>query len=681
MAIKQLTPEQVHTMSLEEKDAWWLKNVYRGDMPQLTWRSAITGMLLGAFLSLTNLYIGARTGWSLGVGITSVILAFGLFKVLSRLGLASDMTVLENNAMQSIATSAGYMNAPLFTSLAAYSMVTTTIVPMGRAMIWMFVLAILGVLFAFPMKKRFINDEQQPFPEGMAAGVVMDALHESDEKEGLFKAKLLLGGGLLSAALELLRDDKVMRALFALRNIPHYYDEFLYGGRFADLLKRWGIAPAIRGTPLNELTIRFDTSIIFVATGGLMGIRTGVSLLLGGILNYWILAPILIQRGIILPKNGHFGFGAITLWALWGGVACMTTSSLYAFFSKPKVILDAFKGLTKKGGATDVLADIELPVKLSIIGIPVVGAVIVVLGQLWFGISWWLGALAIPLVFIFSLIAVNSTAITAITPTGALGKLTQLTYGALAPKNITTNLMTAGVTAEVASNTANLLMDIKPGYMLGGKPRHQAMGHVLGTVAGLVLSVPIWYLVLIQGDIGRYGTERLPVPSALTWKAVAEVLMKGLDFLHPTAKSAVVVGAIVGILVEITRQVTKNRFPLSAVALGLAFILNFTDIWSMFLGSFLFWLLDRRAALWHKKREQETRLSETAPGGRADAPPARPWYALAADNTEAICAGVIAGGSLMGIGLSVLGVLVLPDVLEAASFTKALGQILDFLPK
>ncbi|WP_437806054.1 OPT family oligopeptide transporter [Sorangium sp. So ce1078] len=683
MAIKQLTPEQIRTMSLEEKDTWWLKNVYRGDMPQLTWRSAITGMLLGAFLSLTNLYIGARTGWSLGIGITSVILAFGLFKVLSRLGLGRDMTVLENNAMQSIATSAGYMNAPLFTSLAAYSMVTSTIIPMGRVMIWMFILAILGVLFAFPMKKRFINDEQLPFPEGMAAGVVMDALHESDEKEGLFKAKLLLGGGLLSAALELLRDDKVMRALFALKSIPHYYDEIFYHGWLADLLKRWGLSPAIRGIPLNELTIRFDTSIIFIATGGLMGIRTGASLLLGGVLNYWILAPLLIQHGIILPRNGHYGFGQITIWALWGGVACMTTSSLYAFFSKPKVILDAFRGRSRQG-ARDVLADIELPVKLSIIGVPIVGAVVVVLGQLWFGISWWLGVIAIPLVFIFSLIAVNSTGVTAITPVGALGKLTQLTYGVLAPRNITTNLMTAGVTAEVSSNTANLLMDIKPGYMLGGKPRHQAMGHVLGAVAGLALSVPVWYLVLIQGDIGRYGTERLPVPSALMWKAVAEVLMKGLDFLHPTAKSAVVIGAIVGLVVEITKQITKNRFSLSAVALGLAFILNFTDIWSMFLGSFLFWLIERRAATWHRTRERESRLSETGPGGLIEAPAApvkRPWYALAAENTEAICAGVIAGGSLMGIGLSVLGVLVLPDVLEAASLTKALGQILDFLPK
>ena len=40
---------------------------------------------MGGVLSLTNLYIGAKTGWTLGVGITSVILAFALFKVICHL--------------------------------------------------------------------------------------------------------------------------------------------------------------------------------------------------------------------------------------------------------------------------------------------------------------------------------------------------------------------------------------------------------------------------------------------------------------------------------------------------------------------------------------------------------------------------------------------------------------------
>src|SRR5579885_444103 len=112
MAIKELTHEQIHSMTLEEKDRWWLENVYKGDMPQLTLRSAVTGMALGGILCLTNLYVGIRTGWTLGVGITSVILSFAMFKMLAKLNLGHEMTVLENNAMQSIATSAGYMTGP-----------------------------------------------------------------------------------------------------------------------------------------------------------------------------------------------------------------------------------------------------------------------------------------------------------------------------------------------------------------------------------------------------------------------------------------------------------------------------------------------------------------------------------------------------------------------------------------
>ena len=47
MALLQLTEEQTRTWTREQKDAWWLANVYRGDMPQLTLRSGLTGFLLG----------------------------------------------------------------------------------------------------------------------------------------------------------------------------------------------------------------------------------------------------------------------------------------------------------------------------------------------------------------------------------------------------------------------------------------------------------------------------------------------------------------------------------------------------------------------------------------------------------------------------------------------------------
>ena len=631
MAIKQLTEEEVRTWSLKEKDTWWFREVFRGDMPQLTLRSAITGMLLGSILSLTNLYVGIRTGWTLGVGITSVILAFSLYKLMAKVGLAREFTILENVQMQSIATAAGYMTAPLISSLPAYMMVTGRVIPVLHTMFWMIGLALMGVLFAFPLKRRFINDEQFPFPEGRAAGVVMDALHTSSGAKGVMQGKLLGGFALLSGGINFIRDGELLqflgfRRLGGIMNTYwQHWDDVIY--KFA--------TPRILGTPLRDMTIHFDTEIVMIGAGGLMGMRTGVSLIIGAVLNYFVLAPLLIQKGIITDVS----FRGITMWSLWGGVAMMTTSSLFAFFSKPRAILTAFANLRMgrngKKKEKDILAAVELPMKVFVIGIPLVGAFIVWMAWAFFGIQVWLGIVAIPMVFIFTLIAANSTGLTAITPTGALGKLTQLTYAALDPGNMSTNLMTAGITGEVASNASNLLMDIKPGYMLGAKPRHQAMGHVLGIIAGGLACTPIFYFVLFRGNIDLFGTERMPMIAAMIWRAVAEVLTQGFGILDPTALVAVVVGAFGGILFEVLKLTTRNRWPISGVGMGLAFVLRFSDAWAMFLGAFIFWALAQRY------KSPDSWIRENIVG-----------------NQETICAGIIAGGALIGIVIMILKVAV-----------------------
>ena len=675
MAIKQLSEEQVRDWTLEQKDRWWFENVWKGDMPQLTVRSAVTGMMLGGILSLTNLYIGAKTGWTLGVGITSVILAFAMFKVLKRLGLGNEFTLLENNCMQSIATAAGYMTAPMISSLAAYMMITGEVIPMTTTMAWIISLGVLGVLFAFPLKRRFINDEQHPFPEGRAAGVVMDALHTGDAREGMFKAKLMLICGALSALVKLLSSQVIMAEIEAAMwikkgylTIPEFLDEWIYNHEW--IYNRW--TPKLAGTELRQLTVRLEPDVVMFAAGGLMGIRTGVSLMVGAVINYCVLAPWMINRGDIQGKMDAagaitYGFREITMWALWCGVAMMTTASLWAFFSKPKVIFSAFAGLFggRKAQRSDVLKGIELPMWVFFLGIPLVGAVVVALAHTFFDVEIWLGVIAVPLIFVFTLIAVNSTALTSITPTGALGKLTQLTYGALAPGNITTNIATASITGEVAGHASNLLMDIKPGYMLGGKPRQQAMGHVLGILAGALVSVPIFYMVFLQigpSDLmaGKYPpvasqksfgeeatavapedaateadpgtqpreliTEQYPMPSAVVWKGVAEVLTEGLDKLAYSAQWAALIGALVGILLEILRFVTKGRSWLSGVGVGLAMVIPFHTCLAMFLGSLFFYVA---GLTW---KDTTARLNK-----------------IFVANQEPVCAGLIAGGALTGI--------------------------------
>lgn len=635
MTIQQLTDEQIRDWTPEQKDRWWLENVYKGHMPQLTLRSAATGFILGGLLSATNLYVGAKTGWGLGVGITSVILAFAFFKILQKLGF-EEFTILENNAMQSIATSAGYMTMPLTSSLTAYMIANSILLPWWQILLWNIAISILGVLFAFPMKRRFINDEQHPFPEGQAAGVVMDTLHSSDAAVGLFKAKVLGIAAGLAAYLKLMQSAGI--AQWIQQSVLGIKERFVYLPEEIFHMLGWTgpKEPKWMGIPMTQLTITPALDVAMIGAGGLMGIRSGVSLMIGAVLNYFVLVPWMIEIGDILPKPGTtdvFGLRQITFWSLWPGVAAMVVASFVTFFAKPGTIASAFKGLFSKRTGDDPLKDIEFPMWISLVGIPIMSLITAGLALWFFDVPLWMSLVGLPLTYVLSLVAANSTALTSITPIGATSKITQLFYGMIAPGKIHTNLATAGITAEVVGNSSNLLMDIKPGYMLGAKPRQQAIGHVIGIFSGAIASTFLFFVLFTKGvdpgvpsTVENLQSDKFPMPAVTVWVSVAKILTKGFSELARSAIIAVVVASILALALEVTRIVSKNKFPLSPTAIGLAFVVDFKSSLCMFAGSLIFWLLG------------VGRIKEEDAHGNL-------WV----ENCEPICAGLIAGTSLMGI--------------------------------
>ena len=100
-----------------------------------------------------------------------------------------------------------------------------------------------------------------------------------------------------------------------------------------------------------------------------------------------------------------------------------------------------------------------------------------------FGIAWWMGVLAVVLTFLLSIVAARATGETDTTPIGAMGKITQLTYGMIDPGNMKTNLMTAAITAGAACHSADLLQSLKTGYLVGADPRKQAIAQLFGIVS------------------------------------------------------------------------------------------------------------------------------------------------------------------------------------------------------
>ncbi len=660
MAIQHLSDEQIATWTRAQKDEWWLKNVFRGDMPQLTLRAGVTGFLLGGVLSATALYILGKTGITIGVGLTSVILAFAVFRAMNKAGLVSDYTILENNCTQSIATASGYMVSALSASLAAYMLVTGKIVPWWQMMLWMVICSILGVLVAFPMKRRFINEDQLPFPEGRAAGVVLDALYTGSLASGEFKARLLGWTAALAAFYQFLTGDGWMKLVqFKILRMDKWAgmkDAWNLHERLDTYYYEWatkaaGAIPKILGTDIRQLGLRLTFDVAMLGIGGLMGIRVATSVLLGAFINFVILAPIIIQAGEIVPRTLANGTVVainraeiVNQWALWWGVAMMVVGSLVSLLGKPEIFTNVFKSLFGKKqpvvAGSDVLRHIEVPLWVSFVGVPIFGVLGAWATHDFFGVPWLLAFVSLPLIFILTVICANSMALTSWTPTGALSKITQFTIGAVDRLNPASNLIPAGMTAEVAANASNLLSDIKPGYMLGGKPRHQAIGHVIGICAGALASVPLFFLLFLPPDANGVRStttiisEQYAMPAALQWKGVAELIAKGVSSLPTSAVIAMIVAAVSAALIEIARIVTKGRFPLSAVSIGLGVVLPPESSFMMWVGALIFWWMGKR----HAK-----------PGTKG--------HDFWVDGCEPICAGLISGAALMGIGNAIVNVL------------------------
>ena len=659
MALEQLSEHQIRTWTRARKDDWWFKNVYRGNVPQLTIRSGVTGFFLGGVLAATSLYIGAKTGVSIGVGLTSVILSFAIFRILNAAGMGQDLTILENNCTQSIATAAGYMVSPLVASLTAYMLVTHRIIPWWQMLVWMVTVAVLGVLVAFPLKRRFINQDQLPFPEGRACGVVLDALYTGGAAVGMFRARLLGLSALGAGVYQVLISDGWMKLLqFRLLRMDRWaglkepwtfhdrLDTYYYAA--AARFNLW--IPRILGTDVRQLGLHLTLDAAMLGVGGLMGVRVATSCLLGAFINFAILAPIMIAHGDIVQRTAPDGViipisraEIVNQWSLWWGVTMMVVGSLISLLGRPEIFTNAFKALRASAPieptAADPLRFIELPLGVSFVGVPIFCVLGASVTHVFFGVPWLLAFISLPLIMALTVICANSMALTSWTPTGALAKITQFTMGAIDHTNPASNLIPAGMTGEIAANAANLLSDIKPGYMLGAKPRQQAIGHVIGIFSGSLVCIPLYFLLFLPpGPAGVRSaativSEKFAMPAAVQWQGVAELIARGVGSLPISAQVSMIVAAVSAAAIEITNIVSRGRLPVSTVSVGLGVVLPPEYTLPMWAGAMLFWLTGRRYL---------------NPGTRG--------HAYWKEGCESICAGLISGSALVGIGNAIVNV-------------------------
>lgn len=507
---------------------------------EMTLRALAAGGLIGALLAAGNVYTGLKIAYIDGGSITAALLGFAVFSIWRT---RSPYTPLENNITQTTAGAAAVMGAVagLAGPMPALELFGESVSALALLM-WGLAVGTLGVLLGAGLRHRLIVEEGLPFPTGVATAELIRAAYGLRSR-AMKRAGTLILFMVVAAAVVWLRDVPPAR-------IPK--------GIFASVILSGGIAA-------SSLGIGVSASPLVVGTGILMGVRNGVSVFGGAVVAWFVLAPWLVRSGIVPTP----AFKDVVNWLLWPGVGLMVASALTSLALQWRSVLRSVRDLVhvgkKLGGPESSDAAPYGPRTLLVLGVLASGLVVAV-GWLALGVSIVALLMVVVVSVVLAGVCGRAAGETDVAPVGSVGAVGQIAFGA---RSSITSLVAGSVPNGVGSQAAQILWAFRAGHVLGGSARAQLRAQLLGVVVGIGVAVPVYVLCL---DAYGLGTESMPAPAALSWRATAEAVSGGSNVFPPHALNAMLLASGLGVGLTLLSRVRFLRPWLpSPIALGIAF--------------------------------------------------------------------------------------------------------------
>jgi len=542
------------------------------DSKNLTIRAVLSGMLIGAVLTPCNIYSGLKIGWSFNISIIALLVASGFWTLLSRLRLGRRLGAGEANIAQTAASSsANIISGGLVAPIPALAMLTGSNLPSTQLITWVFAVSFLGIWVAWYLRESLIVRSGLAFPNGRATAETLMEIFEKGRESSLKLRVLFCTTGVAGLL-------KWIDASWA--SLPRPSLGFV--------LPATGKLTGYAGISAKNLTFTLDPSLLLAGFGAIIGFRNGVSLLLGGLFSWGLLGPFGLSRGFIAPGENNpdsSWFTVMIEWLLWPGVALMASAAITRF------LLQAWAN-RQHAAEYRGFNNITASTIARMAGLLLASTLVVLLQVTVFGINWLLAMIAVPVAFLLAIVASRVVGETGIPPIGAIGKVSQLTTGTIAPGETTTNLLGANVAGGAAGQSADLLNDLKVGYLIGTPPHYQVVAQFFGILTGSVVG-SIVYLQLIPDPVKMLITEEWPAPAVATWKIVAETIGNGLESIPASAIWAVACGACLGMAGAWLQHRKPDIWLPNMPAFGLAMVIPASISITMFLGSLVASIIGR----------------------------------------------------------------------------------------
>ena len=531
------------------------------NLPEITFKSIILGIILSVVLAGANAYLGLFAGMTVSASIPAAVLSMGILRFFR------SSNILENNIVQTAASAGESLAAGVIFTLPALIVMqywttfnyweTTLIAGLG---------GVIGVLFTVPLRRALIVEEGLQFPEGIATAEVL----RSGDRGGS-SVKYIAQAGIIGALFKF--GETGLR---------------IWTGS-VETAARVGGSIAYFGSNLSPALI---------SVGYIVGINISALVFIGGAINWLVAIPIFAAFNPWPMANGEPIAAVDWASAIWSsqtrylGVGAMVIGGLWALINLRSSIITGIKSSMKtySRGAASSITDVprtERDTPIKWIGIALLISLLPIFALYVYIIrsaapSILMAVIMLVAGFLFSAVAAymaglvgsSNNPISGVTIATILfsSLLLLALLGTGSAKGPAAAIFIGAVVACAAAIGGDNMQDLKAGYLVGATPWKQQVMQIVGVITAAFVLGPVLILIVNAYGIG-VPTEAHPDPLAAPQATLMASVADGV-FNRNLRWGMIIIGMILAICVIILDQIQKKRgsnfrLPVLAVAVGI----------------------------------------------------------------------------------------------------------------
>ena len=575
--------------------------MHNENLKELTFRGIILGALITVIFTASNVYLGLKVGMTFASSIPAAVISMAVLKFFK------DSSILENNMVQTQASSAGTLSSVIFVLPGLLMMGYWQDFPFWQTMLICAAGGTLGVLFTIPLRRAMVVNSDLPYPEGVAAAEILKAGNHADGDSGV---KDIAYGGVLAGLVAFLTNG--LRVM-------------------ADGASAW----IQTGKAAFQLPMGF--SLALLGAGYLIGIVGGIAMLIGVILTWGVAVPYFTMSGDIAAdaslidaamvvwktKVRFIGVGTIGIAAIWTLLILM----------KPMIegMVHSFRMLKGGQAESEHRVDIDLSPK-TMIYILIATVVLIVISLHHFiaaaPISPELSILLVVVctflaVFIGFFVAAASGYMAGLvgsssSPISGIGIISVIVISLVlvsignasglfetvdGQKFLTAlTLFTASIVLTTATISNDNLQDLKTGLLVDATPWRQQVALIIGCFVGALVIAPVLEILYhaygFSGALPRPDmdpSQALSAPQATLMTTISQgIFTNKLEWTY--ILTGVVLGSVLITIDAFLKKVSNKVFGLPVIAVGIGIYLPPSINMPVIVGAFLAWIMTRHIA-------------------------------------------------------------------------------------